>query len=79
MQDTWDIQNPTKLSLPSSNATVCYDVKCIAAVGNNEIWVGVGPSIFFLDEQTLERRVSFGVGDSIWATDDNYIHACGGM
>lgn len=58
MQDTWDIQNPAKLNLPSSNAAVCYDVRCIAAVGNNEIWIGAGPSIFFLDETTLERCVS---------------------
>ena len=58
MQDTWDIQNPARVTLPSSNAAVCYDVKCIAAVGNNEIWVGAGPSIFFLDEQSLERCVS---------------------
>ena len=60
MQDTWDIQNPTKLSLPSYDATVCYDVKCIASVGS-ELWVGAGPSIFFLDEQSLERRVRTSV------------------
>ena len=59
MQETWDIQNPAKVTLPSSNAAFCYDVKCIAAIGNNEIWVGAGPSIFFLDEQTLERCVRF--------------------
>ena len=59
VQDTWDIHNPEKVTLPSYNATFCYDVKCITAVGNNEIWVGAGPSIFFLDEQTLERRVSY--------------------
>ena len=58
VQDTWDIHNPEKVTLPSYNATFCYDVKCITAVGNNEIWVGAGPSIFFLDEQTLDRRVS---------------------
>ena len=58
MQDTWDIHNPARVTLPSSNAAHCYDVKCIAAVGNNEIWVGAGPSIFFLDEQSLERCVS---------------------
>ena len=58
MQDVWDIQNPERVTLPSCNAAICYDVKCIVAIGNNEIWVGAGPSIFFLDEQSLERRVS---------------------
>lgn len=58
MQETWDIQNPDRIILPNPNLAISQDVKCIAAVGNNEIWVGAGSSIFFLDEQTLERRVS---------------------
>ena len=55
LQDAWDIQNPTKLTLPSCDANN-YDVKCIASVGS-ELWIGAGPSVFFLDEESLERRV----------------------
>lgn len=56
LNDTWDIQNPTNLALPSCDANICYDVKCIASVGS-ELWIGAGPSVFFLDEESLERRV----------------------
>jgi hypothetical protein len=66
MHETWDIQNPTRLSLPSEliscDTNVCYDVKCIALVGN-ELWVGAGPSVFFVDEQGLERRGSKFIND----------------
>ena len=45
-----------KVSLPSADPNEYHDVKCIAEVGNR-LWIGAGPSIFLLDEQTLERQV----------------------
>ncbi len=52
----WDIDNPEKILLPSSDPNEYYDVKCMAGVGDR-IWVGVGPSIFFLDAETHSREV----------------------
>ena len=53
---SWDIENPEVVNLPSSNPEVQNDVRCIAAV-KDRVWVGAGPSIFFLSAENLQREV----------------------
>ncbi len=51
----WDVENPERISLPSPNINEVYEVQCIAAV-SDRIWVGAGPSIFFLDVELPASR-----------------------
>ena len=53
---SWDIENPEKIMLPSSDPNEYFDVKCMAGV-EDRIWVGAGPSIFLLDAETHSREV----------------------
>ena len=52
----WDLENPLIITLPSHNPEVQNDVRCIAAV-KDRVWVGAGPSIFFLSAENLQREV----------------------
>lgn len=54
---SWDIENPERITLPSSDPSEYYDVKCLVGVGDR-LWVGTGPSIFFLDTETYTREGS---------------------
>ena len=56
--DSWDIENPERITLPTYDPSENFDVKCIAAVGN-QVWIGAGPSIFILDGETLNREVCY--------------------
>lgn len=57
----WDIDNPERITLPCANPNERHDVKCIAAVGDR-IWVGAGPSIFFLNAEMPSIREVLGKG-----------------
>ena len=52
----WDLENPLIITLPSHNPKVQNDVRCIAAV-KDRVWVGAGPSIFFLSAENLDCEV----------------------
>lgn len=53
---SWDLKNPQEISLPSHNPEVQNDVRCIAAV-RDRVWVGAGPSMFFLSAESLDCEV----------------------
>ena len=53
---SWDLKNPQIISLSSHNPEVQNDVHCIAAV-KDRVWVGAGPSIFFLSAESLDCEV----------------------
>ncbi len=62
----WDVDNPERISLPSPNPNEVCEVQCMAGVGDR-IWVGAGPSIFFLDaEAPASREVSHGPCMCMW-------------
>ncbi len=53
----WDIENPERISLPNPIPDEYHDVRTIACVADR-IWVGAGPSIFFLNaEDPIMREV----------------------
>ena len=56
VSSSWDLKNPQEISLPSHNPEVQNDVHCIAAV-KDRVWVGAGPSIFFLSAESLDCEV----------------------
>ena len=51
----WDIDNPERITLPCANPNEHHDIRCIACVGDR-IWVGAGPSIFFLNAENPAMR-----------------------
>lgn len=53
--NVWDIDNPERITLPCANPNERHDIKCIAAV-EGRIWVGAGPSIFFLNAEMPSIR-----------------------
>ena len=53
---SWDIENPEIVSLPSFDPNIQNDVRCIAGV-KDRVWIGAGPSIFFLSAENLQREV----------------------
>ena len=62
--DSWDTENPERISLPTYDPSENFDVKCIAGVGD-KVWVGAGPSIFVLDGETLSREVSWHLASCV--------------
>ena len=59
--NVWDIDNPEKITLPCANPNEQHDIMCMTCV-EDRIWVGTGPSIFFLNAEHPSMREVSGWG-----------------